>query len=130
MRFSSRAVGPRGSTIAGMFLLFCTAASLVLSAQPQTTSLAFVSTAWPPFTNAPGQRRFALDLVDAALGRIGVTGKTTIVSAAEFTPSLLSGRFDGSAAAWKDCSIAASRPPPRPTTRAIRSTSAATGRVP
>ena len=102
MHFSFRVVSPRGSTIAVMFMLFCAAASLVLSAQPQTTSLAFVSTAWPPFTNAPGQPRFALDLVDAALGRIGATGKTAIVSAAEFTPSLLLGRFDGSAAAWKD----------------------------
>ena len=102
MHFSFRVVSPRGSTIAVMFMLFCAAASLVLSAQPQTTSPAFVSTAWPPFTNAPGQPRFALDLVDAALGRIGATGKTAIVSAAEFTPSLLSGRFDGSAAAWKD----------------------------
>ena len=37
-----------------------------------------------------------------ALGRIGVKTSTTIVDAAQFTTSLLSGQFDGSAAAWKD----------------------------
>jgi ABC-type amino acid transport substrate-binding protein len=76
------------------------ALSLVISAQSPTLTL--LSTAWPPFTNAPGQPRFALDLVEAALGRFGFAGNTAIVSAAEFTPLLLSGRFDGSAAAWKD----------------------------
>jgi polar amino acid transport system substrate-binding protein len=66
------------------------------------TSLRLVSTAWPPFTNEPGQPRFALDLVEAAFARIGVSSKTTLVAAPEFTSSLLSSRFDGSAAAWKD----------------------------
>jgi ABC-type amino acid transport substrate-binding protein len=68
----------------------------------QTAELRLVSTAWPPFTNQPGQARFALDLVEAALGRVGLHSKTTIVEAAQFTPSLLSDAFDGSAAAWKD----------------------------
>ena len=68
----------------------------------QNAPLKLVSTAWPPFTNAPKQTRFALDLVEAALGRIGITAKTAIVSAPQYTPSLLSGVFDGSAAAWKD----------------------------
>jgi polar amino acid transport system substrate-binding protein len=81
---------------AGLLLL---AAASILSAQ---TSLRLVSTAWPPFTNEPGQPRFALDLVEAACNRIGVNSTTTIVTAPEFTSSLLSSRFDGSAAAWKD----------------------------
>lgn len=76
------------------------AVSLAVSAQ--TAPLTLVSTAWSPFTNEPGQPRFALDLVETALGRFGVTAKTVIVSAAEFTPALLGGQFDGSAAAWKD----------------------------
>jgi polar amino acid transport system substrate-binding protein len=76
--------------------------ALVISAQTATTPLRLVSTAWPPFTNDAGQPRFALDLVEAAFGRIGVRSTTTIVAAPEFTTSLLSGRFDGSAAAWKD----------------------------
>jgi polar amino acid transport system substrate-binding protein len=71
-------------------------------ASAQSAPLRLVSTAWPPFTNQPGQPRFALDLVEAALGRIGVTSTTAIVGAAQFTPSLLSGDFDGSAAVWKD----------------------------
>ena len=84
--------------------LLLVASSVVISAQtpPQVPPLALVSTAWSPFTNEPGQARFALDLVEAALGRFGVTARTTIVSADEFTPALVSGRYDGSAAAWKD----------------------------
>jgi polar amino acid transport system substrate-binding protein len=66
------------------------------------TPLRFVSTAWAPFTNSSGRPRFALDLTEAALGRVGLTVKTTIVSAGQFNPSLLSGLFDGSAAVWKD----------------------------
>jgi len=92
----------RGARVTSMtmLLLICSAASFL--AQPQTASLRLVSTAWPPFTNESGQPRFALDLVEAALGRVGVGARTEIVSPAEFTPSLLSPRFDGSAAAWKD----------------------------
>ena len=83
-----------------ILLLWILMASLVVSAQ--TSQLRMVSTAWPPFTNEPGQPRFALDLVEAALGRIGLSTNTTIVEAARFTPALLKGEFDGSAAAWKD----------------------------
>ena len=60
------------------------------------------STAWSPFTNAPGQARFALDLVGEALERLGITAETAIVDEARLTPSLLSGEFDGSAAVWRD----------------------------
>jgi polar amino acid transport system substrate-binding protein len=87
-------------TPAAVVALAFIAASLVVSTQ--STELRLVSTAWPPFTNAPGQPRFALDLVEAALGRFGVGARTTVVDAAQFTTSLLKGRFDGSAAAWKD----------------------------
>jgi ABC-type amino acid transport substrate-binding protein len=66
------------------------------------TELHLVSTPWPPFTNQAGQPRFALDLVEAAFGRIDVTSTTAIVPAVQFTASLLGGAFDGSAAAWKD----------------------------
>ena len=83
-----------------LILLLVLAAVLVGSAQ--TAPLRLVSTVWAPFTNEPGQPRFALDLVEAALGRIGVTSTTVVVSPAEFTSSLLGGRFDGSGAAWKD----------------------------
>jgi ABC-type amino acid transport substrate-binding protein len=80
--------------------IFLAAASLASSAQ--TTTLQLVSTAWAPFTNESGQTRLALDLVEAALGRFGVSAKTTIVEPARFTSALLSNEFDGSGAAWKD----------------------------
>jgi polar amino acid transport system substrate-binding protein len=73
-----------------------------LAAFAQTSQLRLVSTAWPPFTNEAGQPRFALDLVETALGRIGITSQTTIVDAAQFTALLVEGPYDGSAAAWKD----------------------------
>ena len=83
-----------------VIVVLALAASLVLSAQ--TTQLRLVSTPWSPFTNAPGQPRFALDLVETALGRIKITATTTLVEPAQFTAALLTGPFDGSAAAWKD----------------------------
>ena len=64
--------------------------------------LQLVSTVWSPFTNPPGQPRFALDLVEEALQRLGIIADTVIVDEAKFTSSLLSGEFDGSAALWSD----------------------------
>src|SRR5215510_233587 len=83
------------------------AASWLVAAAQQTTpeqatQLRLVSTIWPPFTNQPTQPRFALDLVEEATRRIGITTNTFFVEAAKFTPALLNGPFDGSAAAWKD----------------------------
>lgn len=79
------------------------AAALGVSAfGQQPTALRLASTPWPPFTNVPGQSRVALDLVHTALRRIGVTAETTIVPDGTLTPALLDGRFDGSAALWRD----------------------------
>lgn len=77
-------------------------ASVSLTASTQTSRLRLVSTAWTPFTNEPGQPRFALDLVEAAFARVGVNSTTTIVQPAQFTTMLLSGPYDGSGAAWRD----------------------------
>ena len=66
-----------------------------------TRQLQLVSTVWSPFTNALGQPRFALNLVDEAFRRVGISAETVIVDEAKFTSSLLSGEFDGSAAVWK-----------------------------
>ena len=76
--------------------------AIPVTAAEQDRQLRLVSTAWSPFTNAPGQPRFALDLVEAALDRVGIIAETVIVDEARLTPSLLSGKFDGSAALWKD----------------------------
>ena len=71
-------------------LAIATASFIVFA---QSSQLRLVSTVWPPFTNQPGQPRFALDLVEAAFGRLGITTKTTIVDAAQFTPDLLERGF-------------------------------------
>ncbi len=89
-------------TLAVLLLSLFAIAPTPQAPNPQATPLRLVSTAWTPFTNEAGQPRFALDLVEAALGRIKLTANTTIVEPARFTPALLSNTFDGSAAAWKD----------------------------
>ena len=83
-------------------LVLAVTAVPILLAAAQPKSLKLVSTAWPPFTNGEGGPRFALDLVEAALGRMHMPSQTTIVSPSEFSAKLLSGDFDGSAAAWRD----------------------------
>jgi polar amino acid transport system substrate-binding protein len=83
-----------------LVLLLLAAAALAGAAQ--TPQLRLVSTAWPPFTNEAGKPRFALDLAEEALGRMGIKTTTTIVEPGRFTPALMSGEFDGSAAAWRD----------------------------
>lgn len=68
----------------------------------QNRQLRLVSTVWPPFTDNPGHTRFALDLVEAGLGRFGITASTSMVEAGQFTPAVLNGPYDGSAAVWRD----------------------------
>ena len=87
-------------TAVAIVVLGCSATWGTIAAE--NVQLKLVSTAWPPFTNPAKQPRFALDLVETALGRLGITAKTAIVSAPQYTASLLSGLLDGSAAAWKD----------------------------
>jgi polar amino acid transport system substrate-binding protein len=92
-----------GVAIAACGLAAIATSFVLISAQTtQIPTLHLVSTAWPPFTDQPGQPRFASDLVDAALSRIGMKADTAIVEPEAFTPALLTGPYDGSAAAWKD----------------------------
>ena len=83
----------------GTLLLLTIALPNTASAQDRQLQLA--STPWSPFTDTPGRSRFALDLVEMALERVGVIAETVIVDDGTLTPSLLSGEFDGSAALWK-----------------------------
>lgn len=80
------------------------ATALVLGAavSAQDRELKLVSTIWPPFTGEAGQSRLALDLVENAFGRIGVKAAITHVDNDKYTPALISGPYDGSAAAWRD----------------------------
>lgn len=68
----------------------------------QNRQLRLVSTVWPPFTDKPGSTRFALDLVEAGLGRFGVSANTALVDPAQFTAAVLNGPYDGSGAVWRD----------------------------
>ena len=81
-------------------LLAAFLAITVVSAQDRELKL--VSTIWPPFTGEPGSARLALDLVEHALGRANVKTSITHVDNDKYTPALLNGPFDGSAAAWRD----------------------------
>jgi polar amino acid transport system substrate-binding protein len=85
-----------------LFLAVLAISAIPMRGTAQTRQLHLASTPWPPFTNTPGQARFAIDLVHAALERVGITADTTIVEEGTLTPALLSGRFDGSAALWRD----------------------------
>ena len=88
-------------TSAAMLVLSCVAVSYVVSAQ--SAPLTLVSTAWPPFTNPPGQPRFALDLVEAALSQDRSHREDDDRQrCGNSRPRSSTGRFDGSAAAWKD----------------------------
>jgi len=93
---------PRSSSLITLVAVLLSVGAGALATSPQTTSLRLVSTAWTPFTNEPGKPRFALDLVEEGLRRGKIKATTTIVDAAQFTTALLTGPYDGSAAAWRD----------------------------
>lgn len=97
-----RLCGSRRIASAGLVVALIGALGPLAAGQQSATTLRLASTPWSPFTNAPGQPRLAIDLVDAALQRIGVTAETTIVPDGELTPALVEGKFDGSAALWRD----------------------------
>ena len=89
----------RRAFVALLATVFALPVQALAPGEAQTRPLTLVSTPWPPFTNAPGKPRFALDLVEAALGRVSISASTSIVPAQEFTTSLLGSKFSGSAAA-------------------------------
>lgn len=80
-------------------------AALLILVSPQAHAeepLALVSDPWPPFTGESGDHRRALELVEEALGRIGVAAGTEIrESLVDLVEDVRSGRVDGSAALWK-----------------------------
>ena len=92
----------RARCLSALVVLVAASSIAAPGASEQSGQLRLVSTLWPPFTAPAGQPRFALDLVEAGLGRIGMSGSTTFVEAAQFTPALFGSDFDGSGAAWKD----------------------------
>jgi len=77
------------------------AQSVATTAPTGRANLHLCSTSWSPFTNEAGKPRYAIELVDAALKRLGLTADTAIIPDGELTSSLLQGRFDGSPALWR-----------------------------
>ena len=77
-------------------------AAVVVTAAQAPRNLRFVSPIRPPFTDAPGNPRFALDLVEAALDRINVKARTTLVPSGQYAKELLTGPYDGTAVGWRD----------------------------
>lgn len=80
------------------------ASGAVLGGLPTLSSrqLSLVSTTWPPFSDSPGKPRFALDLVDAALKRMGIAAQTVVLDEGRLSSALLKGGLDGSAAVQVD----------------------------
>ena len=60
--------------------------AIPVMASAQDWRLQLVSTAWSPFTDVPGQPRFALDLVEEALRRMGIVAETVLVDESKLTP--------------------------------------------
>jgi polar amino acid transport system substrate-binding protein len=94
----------RASALA-VWVTMASASSLLAQNAPAArarATLTLASTPWPPLTDAAGRTRLALDLVEEALKRIGVTATTTIIPEGSLTPALLKRQFAGSAALWRD----------------------------
>lgn len=84
-------------------LWMATVASLS-SAQLQSAEsppLRLGSDVWPPFTDAEGKPREALDLVESALLRTGRKAQFSIAAWSDVLARLEKGELDGSAAMWK-----------------------------
>src|SRR6187401_1844393 len=96
------AVETRVTFRAGIVLAALLAAAVLAASEQATRELRFVSPLRPPFTDEPGNLRFGLDLVEAALGRINVKPRTTIVPSGQYGEALLKGPFDGTAFGWRD----------------------------
>jgi polar amino acid transport system substrate-binding protein len=94
-------------SLAALLLALGVAAPAAALAQPapapaRRASLHLGSTPWSPFTNAAGKPRYAIELVESALRRLDITAETEIVPEGSLTAAINDGRFDGSAALWRD----------------------------
>ncbi len=82
-------------------LIYLALLSILLTAQGQTETLTLASDVWPPFTNTPGEKSFALDLVAEALKRMDVSSDFVIVDFDEVLSGIDQGNYSGSAALWE-----------------------------
>ncbi len=68
----------------------------------QNIELKLVSDIWPPFSNIEGEKSIASDLVDEALRRQNIETSTEMISFSDVISRIKEGKFDGSAALWKN----------------------------
>ena len=81
------------------FVLLCVAATVASGDEASTLRLG--SDVWPPFTDRPGHRRAAIDVVESALGRAKISSQTEIKESwTEVMRGLRDGSLAGSAAVW------------------------------
>lgn len=90
----------RGALRFSLAVIFAAIAISTMAQEPFELHLA--SDEWPPFTGGPGSERAAIELVQTALERAGVAASTEIVEWKTVEIGLRRGKFDGSAAIWRN----------------------------
>jgi len=83
----------------GLAALLVVFPALVMATEPGELHLA--SDTWPPFTDTQKGQRVAIELVETALERAGISATTTIVDWKDAEFGIRNGTFDGSAAMWR-----------------------------
>ena len=83
------------------FTLAALLAAIAISTMAkEPVELHLASDEWPPFTSSHSNERAAIELVQTALGRAGITASTEIVEWKAVEIGIRRGEFDGSAAIW------------------------------
>ncbi|HEU5291663.1 MAG TPA: hypothetical protein VFU05_13530, partial [Cyclobacteriaceae bacterium] len=83
-----------------LLLFFFISFSMIAFAQDIKLKLA--SDVWPPFTNTPENKAFAIDLVRESLRRTGTEVVNEIVDFTNAIHGIEQGVYHGSSAVWKD----------------------------
>jgi ABC-type amino acid transport substrate-binding protein len=84
-----------------LFLVGCLIALPTLADAADPVDLQLASDVWPPFTDVRDGQRVAIDLVQTALDRAGISATTTIVDWKDVEAGIRDKKFDGSAAMWR-----------------------------
>ncbi len=85
-----------------IFLFLAFFLGLGFSSHAQSLKVKLASDIWPPFTNVEGEQAFAIALVKEALQRSKIGMDAEILDFGEVTEGLREGKFDGSAAMWRN----------------------------
>ncbi len=89
------------STARALLLVVCFAMVPALAMATETGELNLASDSWPPFTGGSESERVAIQLVETALDRGGVSATTTIVEWKAVEAGIRDAIYDGSAAMWR-----------------------------